>query len=115
VAATTISGRGAIRAESGPAKFGFHAELSDDRPRGTLSYSDQGAAISISKARVRSLTITGNSADFSGRADLGGGNRVTFDVSITDNGDGSSDTFSISLSNGYSAGGTLTKGDIQIQ
>jgi hypothetical protein len=29
--------------------------------------------------------------------------------------DGSSDTFSISLSNGYSAAGTLTGGDIKIQ
>jgi hypothetical protein len=37
-------------------------------------------------------------------------------VSVTDNSsDGSTDTFSISLSNGYSAGGTLTSGNIQIQ
>jgi hypothetical protein len=56
----------------------------------------------------------GNSAEFGGSADLGGGNRVTFDVNITDTGNGTSDTFSISLSNGYSAGGNLTRGDIQI-
>ena len=114
VAATTINGRGAIRAQTGQAKFNFHAELSDDRPRGTFSYSDQRAGISIPKARVKSLTITGNSAEFSGTADLGGGNRVIFNVSITDNGEGSSDTFAITLNNGYSAGGNLTKGDIQI-
>jgi hypothetical protein len=40
--------------------------------------------------------------------------RVTFDVSITDSGEGSPGTFSMSLSSGYTAGGTLTRGDIKI-
>jgi hypothetical protein len=41
---------------------------------------------------------------------------VTYSISVTDNSsDGSSDTFSISLSNGYSADGILTSGDIQVQ
>ena len=103
------------RDPSDQAKFNFQAQLSDGRPRGTFSYSDLGAGITISKARIKSLTITGKSADFGGTADLGGGTRVTFDVNITDNGEGGSDTFSITLDNGYSAGGNLTKGDIQIQ
>ena len=44
---------------------------------------------------MRSLTITGNSADFSGTTRLEDATRVTFDVSIADNGEGTSDTFSI--------------------
>ena len=37
-------------------------------------------------------------------------------TSVTDNSsDGSTDTFSITLGNGYSASGTLTSGDIQVQ
>lgn len=40
----------------------------------------------------------------------------TFNVNVVDNStDGSSDTFSISLSNGYLASGTLTGGDIVIE
>jgi hypothetical protein len=81
-----------------------------------LSFSDPAGGISITKAKVRTLTFNGNSADLGGTARLGDGTRVTYSVSVTDNSsDGSSDTFSISLSNGYSAGGTLTSGDIQIQ
>jgi hypothetical protein len=114
IAATTVNGRGTINTDSGRGSFNFHATESSGRPTGTLAFSDAGGGISIPKAKVRSLTITGNSAEVSGTADLGGGNRVTFDVNITDNGDGTSDTFSISLSNGYTAGGNLTRGDIQI-
>jgi hypothetical protein len=67
------------------------------------------------KGKVRSLTINGTSADFNGVAKLGDGSKVRFNVSVMDNsGDGSSDTFSLSLSNGYSASGTLTSGDIRI-
>jgi hypothetical protein len=112
-AATTVNGRGTINTGNGRATFNFHATDSNGRPTGTLSYSDTNAGISIPKARIRSLTITGNSADFGGTANVGGSN-VTFDVNITDNGDGTSDTFSITLSNGYSASGNLTRGDIQI-
>jgi len=47
--------------------------------------------------------------------DNGGGN-VTFTVTAVDSSpDGTSDTFSITLSNGYSASGTLTSGNITIQ
>ncbi len=66
------------------------------------------------KGRVESLTISGNSADFSGFVILDG-KTVTFDVSVTDNGEpGTSDTISINLNDGYSAGGTLTSGEIRI-
>ena len=112
--ATTINGRGAVMGLGDQATFNFHVMQTDDRPMGSFSFNDPGASVSIAKAKARTLTITGNSADFSGTARLEDGTRVTFDVSITDNGDGTSDTFSISLSNGYTAGGNLTKGDIQI-
>ena len=69
----------------------------------------------ITKAWIHSLSITGNTADFSGQALLEDGSRVTFSVSVTDNGSpGRSDTISISLDNGYSVTGTLTRGDIRI-
>jgi hypothetical protein len=98
------------------ANFTVRATQSDDRPSGSLSFSDPAAGISIAKARIRTLTFNGNSAELGRNARLGDGTRVTYTVSVTDNSsDGSSDTFSISLSNGYSAGGTLTRGDLQVQ
>jgi hypothetical protein len=81
---------------------------------GYFSFCDSAAGVCARRGRVESLTITGNSAGFSGFVILNG-RRVTFDASVTDNDPGGiSDTISISLSNGYSASGTLTSGDIRI-
>jgi len=114
--ATQVSGRGTIDGQGDQASFNFHASESGDRPSGSLSFSDPAAGISIAKARIRTLNFNGNSADLGGNARLGDGTRVTYSVSVTDNSsDGSTDTFSITLSNGYAAGGTLTSGDIKVQ
>ena len=112
---TSVRGLGSIDAQSDQATFDFRAILSGGAGRGYLTFSDLAAGISFNRAAVRSLSLDGKSksGDFSGQADLGGGNIVTFDVHVTD--PGSEDTFSISLSNGYSAEGTLTSGDINIQ
>jgi hypothetical protein len=115
VTATMASGRGSIAGQGDTATFDFHANLTGDRPSGSLTFSDGAADISISRAKVRTLTFTGNSADFGGTARMGDGSKITYSVSVTDNGDGRTDTFDISLSTGYSAGGTLTSGDIQVQ
>ena len=96
--------------------FNFHATQSGDRVSGSLTFNDPAAGVSVARAKVRTFIFTGSSADLSGTVRLGDGSRVTYSVSVSDNStDASSDTFSISLSNGYSAGGTLTGGDIQIQ
>jgi hypothetical protein len=111
--ATSVNGSGSIDGQGDQATFNFHAKQSGDRPGGSLTFSDLAASISISRAKVRTLTFNGNSADLTGTARLGDGSKVTYSVSVTDSSsDGSSDTFTISLSNGYSAGGTLTSGDI---
>jgi hypothetical protein len=64
------------------------------------------------------VTITGNQATFSGTAKIGGKHKqkVTFTVNVTGNQTPTTnDTFSITLSNGYSASGNLTSGSISIQ
>ncbi len=110
-----VSGQGSIDGQGDEATFEFHATQSDDRPTGSLSFSDPAAGISITKAKVRTLTFDGNSADLGGTARLGDGMTVTYSVTVTDNtGNGGTDTFFITLSNGYSARGPLTNGDIQI-
>jgi hypothetical protein len=113
--ATSVNGIGSIDGQGDSATFNFHAK-SGDRPTGSLSFSDPAAGITISKAKIRTLSFNGNSAELTGTARLGDGTRVSYSVSVVDNtSDGSTDTFSISLSNGYSANGTLTSGDIKIQ
>jgi hypothetical protein len=110
-----VSGRGSIDGQGDKATFEFHAKQSDDGRTGSLSFSDPAAGISITKTKVRTLTFNGNSADLGGIARLGDGTKVTYSVTVTDNSsDGSTDSFLITLSNGYSAGGTLSTGDIRI-
>ena len=111
-----VTGRGSIDGLGGEADFTDKATQSSDRASGSIAYSDLAAGISIAKAKVRTLTFTGARADLSGVARLDDGTKVTFNIRAQDkSSDGSTDTFSISLSNGYSAGGTLASGDIRIQ
>jgi hypothetical protein len=88
---------------------------------GSFNYSDPAAALSINGSKISSLSFSGNSAHFTGTANSGGSGKkggkkstISFTVDVTDNGSGTSDTFSIQTSTGYSASGNLTSGDITI-
>ena len=88
-----------------------------NKNKGSFSYSDPGYPLVFSTSKITNVVITGNHAQFSGTAKTSGkqGQKISFTVDVTDNGDpGFGDTFSISVSSGYSASGTITGGNIQI-
>jgi hypothetical protein len=65
-------------------------------------------------SRLSSLTFTGNQAQFTATV-RSGHTRLNLTVNVTDNAtNGTADTFSIQVSNGYSAGGSLVSGDITV-
>jgi hypothetical protein len=101
-----------------PSIFARHlrASQSDDSTSADyFSFCDPAAGFCLTNAGIRNLSINGNAAEFSGRAQLDDGTKVRYRVSVTDNGKpGTLDTISINLSDGYSAGGTLITGDIRI-
>ena len=111
-----VNGRGTFDNQGNPVIFEFKVSQSDEDYLGYLSVCDAAADVCTKRGRrVTDLTITPPNAHFTGIIQLHG-RTVFFNASVTDNGDGgNSDTFSITLSNGYSAGGTLTSGDIRIQ
>jgi len=113
-AVTTVDGYGKIDGKNSPATFHFSITQSSGSPTGTFIFSDLDGGIYKLKGRVRSLVVTGNSADFSGNGRLDDGTPVNFQVTAVDNGAGTSDTFSVSLNNGYTASGNLIRGDIRI-
>jgi hypothetical protein len=81
---------------------------------GSLSFSDPASGISFTAATFTSLTFNGNQAHITGTG-KGGKKTISFTVDVIDNGfPGTSDSYSIHLSNGYSASGTLLSGDIFI-
>lgn len=81
---------------------------------GSFSYDDPNTPLSFHSMKVTSLTFNGNQAHVSGSGKIGG-TKVTFTVDVIDNGDpGTNDFFSVHFSNGYSASGFLTSGNLSI-
>jgi hypothetical protein len=116
VAATKVDGHGTIDNQGNQVTFHLHATQSDETNRADFfSFCDPAASVCLTNGEIRSLSINGNTAACSGTARLEDRTKVSFAVNVTDNGSpGTSDTISITLNDGYSVGGTLTSGDIQI-
>ena len=112
-----ITGGGSIEVTDGIGTFGFVGKVSkDDIPGGHLTYQDHGAGNRMVKSiAITSVTTTGTCGRILGTATVDGSGSFGFDVRICDNGEpGTNDTFFIIMSDGYSAGGTLTNGNIQL-
>ena len=107
---------GTIDNKGNEVTFNFRANQPDDSsPLGHFSFCDTTAGVRMTKGKIQSLSITDNTASFSGVGRLDDESRITFNVSVSDNGSlRTSDIISINLSNGYSASGTLIRGDIRI-
>jgi hypothetical protein len=68
-----------------------------------------------SKAVTAYTVIDATTRQIEGLAEINGQAGYTYEVVVSDNGEpGTADTFQITLSNGYSAGGTLGGGNIQL-
>ena len=83
---------------------------------GNVMFDDPATPLSFHSTKMVMLTFNGNQAHIAGRGKANGAN-VSFTVDVTDNGYPGPlvfDFFSIHLSNGYSASGNLTSGDITI-
>jgi hypothetical protein len=101
------------------ATFGFtiNYSLGDSVPQGNLTYQDHTAKLRLKADSFGLLVIDGNHAGFTGTGFTGEGQVVNFTVEIDALSKlGLSDTFHISIPelNGYTAGGTLTGGNITI-
>ncbi|HEY2124226.1 MAG TPA: post-COAP-1 domain-containing protein [Chthoniobacterales bacterium] len=123
---TQVSGSGTVNGSSGQASFSITGvgRVTGRRNRskitGSFSYSDPAVPLTFSAKKITSVALTGNQASFTGTAKIARtgtthAQKVSFTVNVLDNGDpGTSDAFTISVSNGYSAGGRLTSGNILI-
>jgi hypothetical protein len=98
--------------------FGLTAKANaSGTPSGNLTYQDHGVlSRTVKSTAVTSVTVTNNCAQILGTATVNGAGSFTFDVDVCDNGEPGkdSDTFSISMSDGYTAFGTLRGGNVQI-
>ncbi|PYK26466.1 MAG: hypothetical protein DME59_07675 [Verrucomicrobia bacterium] len=85
--ATKVDGRGTINSQSDRVTFHLGASQSDDSTSADyFSFCDPAAGGCLTNAGIRNLSINGNTAEFSGRAQLDDGTKVRYRVSVTDNG-----------------------------
>jgi hypothetical protein len=113
-----ITGGGWIPVAGGKASFGLTAQVKKNSttPSGNLTYHDHPQNRSVKSTAINSLVVTGPCADISGTATVNGAGSVGFQARACDNGEPGqdTDTFSIVMSDGYTAMGTLGGGNIQI-
>ena len=114
-----VQGSGSVNGPGGgEVSFNMNVQAQKFRGRtkvaGSFSCSDSTGVLSLSTAKINSLTFNGNQAQFTTGAKIGKA-RVSFTVTVTGNADtGTADTFSIQGSNGLSVSGNLVSGDITI-
>jgi hypothetical protein len=83
-------------------------------PTGHVKYFDRDADLKFSSTAITCLTILGHHAIIVGNGEASGA-PVSFQVELDDSSkNGTNDTFSITLSNGYSRSGIVTSGNIKV-
>jgi len=111
-----VTGGGWITTQSGArANFGVAGGIKQGGAWGHLTYIDHGGS-KVKGTGVTGYEVTGPlSRRITGTAEVDGVGGFTYTVDVIDNGEpGREDTFTIELSNGYSASGTLAGGNIQL-
>jgi hypothetical protein len=112
-----VTGGGWIITPSGAkGNFGVAGGIKNGAYWGHLIYIDHGIDMKVKGTGVTAYVITPpTSRHIEGTAEVNGQPGFTYQVDVTDNGEpGTNDTFTIKLSNGYSASGTLAGGNIQL-
>jgi hypothetical protein len=113
-----VTGGGWITTQSGArANFGVAGGIKQSGFWGHLTYIDHGPnGFKVKGTGVTGYEVTGSlSRRITGTAEVDGVGGFTYTVDVIDNGEpGREDTFTIELSNGYSASGTLAGGNIQL-
>jgi hypothetical protein len=97
------------------ASFGFDVEYSAGVLAGHFTFNDHKAKKTVKSTSVTSFTKAANTATFTGTAKVDGVSGYTFTVNVSDGGAAGSDTLTLSLSDGYLAGGVLLKGNITVE
>jgi hypothetical protein len=113
---TSVTGSGTIQLEEGTGHFDLNAFFSKKgKPSGNADYTDSELGFTMGSTKITGLTINGNHATITGTGKIGKKQKVSFTIDVNDNPSPGVDTFSISLSNGYTASGDLSGGNIVIR
>jgi hypothetical protein len=111
-----VTGGGWITVPGGKGTFGLTAQVKNGTTSGNLTYQDHPQNRNVKSTTITSVVVTNNCARLLGTATVNGNGAFGFDVTVCDNGEPGkeNDTFSIIMSDGYTASGTLRGGNIQV-
>jgi hypothetical protein len=113
-----VTGGGWIPIGNSRGTFGLTAHVKGEaaNPSGNVTYHDHALDRSVKSTSITSVVVSGPCAQIRGNAKVNGSGTYGFEVNACDMGEPGtgSDTFSIAMSDGYSAGGTLGGGNIQL-
>lgn len=100
---------------AGDVTFGFTAKNDGKGPKGNCNVNDRARRVKVGCTSVTSYGQSGNQARFGGSATVNG-TPTTYEIVVQDNGEpgAGNDQFSITTAGGYSAGGPLTQGNVQV-
>ena len=116
-AKVTAGGWIAVGTDGGKGTFGLTSRANaDGTPSGNLTYQDHVQDKTVKSTAVTSVIVNGNCATVLGTARVNGTPGFGFQVDVCDNGEPGkdTDTFSLVMSDGYTASGTLGGGNVQI-
>ena len=115
-----MSGGGWINVGKSTANFGFNAgyKPGSSSPEIHFNYIDHNSGMQMKATSISVYKIgdTATTRHMEGNAEINGVSGFTYSIDVADNGEPgrNTDSLKISLSNGYSAGGTLGGGNIQL-
>ena len=80
-----------------------------------MTYQDHVTGMTVKSTAITAVVVSATHARIFGKATINNTGSFDFVVDVDDLGEpGTSDTFAIQMSNGYTAGGQLTGGNIQL-
>ena len=99
-----------------PGTFGFVVDGRRDELRGRVNFVDHDDGLHVRSESITSyVEVDAETRRIEGTALVDGDPGETFTLTVRDSGEpGATDTFSIQLSSGYDASGTLEGGNIQL-
>src|SRR5213594_2021337 len=115
-----VTGGGWIKVDNSKANFGFNAgyKPGSSSPEIHFNYIDHNSGMQMKATSISVYKIgdTATTRHMEGNAEINGVSGFTYSIDVADNGEPgrNTDSLKISLSNGYSAGGTLGGGNIQL-
>ena len=115
-----VTGGGNIDLSNKKATFGFVVQYAAGAtsPSGNLTFMDHSVKLSLKASSFTLLSINDNHARITGYATVNGVSNISFTLDVYDQGEpGTADIFMIQIPemNGYSIGGVITGGNIQVK